>query len=703
MLSTTITLVLNGIFAIIVLSYPGDRTSKLLLEGSCASTDRFNAVIHIAINILGMVILASSSYCMQILTAPTRADIDKAHSQFIRLDIGVSSVRNLRHLPWVRAFLWCCIVLTSIPIHLFYNSIVFSGVKINQYAILSVTSSFMDENALKSVDWAGFNTTGPKFTTALNPNRKIISEMHQQLYSGNYTKLDELDCVDAYAPQLQTGHGNVILVSNVTGKLPIKTLQYSDLKSSVYETAWGYTFDTSGWICGAENATTVLQNGGYWSAAEECNSDKHAYYGTSTHSWLPFGTKVDYCLAQNVVPQCKVFASLSLIFLVLMMGLLKLVVMAVAFFHIDSAPLLTLGDAIASFMENADQYTRNMCLCSSENFRIWAYKNTEWTPQLRPWVKKTRRWYSMIRVRRWILSWSLLLLTVPYTIFIGFYSPSGLGAWRKGLGALDFQTVIGHSFLQNKGSIEIVVMILIANLPQVMLSLAYFAYNNIFTCMLQDVEWHGFSTTRKPLRVSGSRRGSQRSTYFLHLPYRFAIPLAILSGILHWLASQSLFLVYIQYSLFPICETTFTDCSGLTDAEALEPHHYTASQFQKVGLDPSYSEIVSCGFSVFGTLAVMALALFLLFGAGVTGRRQLGDKGQPVVGSCSAAIAAACHSVGTSEKADASEKPLKWGVTFADAEAEIGHCGLSSGEVGDIDVAYLYSGSLISTLQQGHS
>ncbi|KAH9221961.1 hypothetical protein DL95DRAFT_381261 [Leptodontidium sp. 2 PMI_412] len=366
--------------------------------------------------------------------------------------------------------------------------------------------------------------------------------------------------------------------------------------------------------------------------------------------------------------------------------------MLVAFFHIDSAPLLTLGDAIASFLESSDQYTRNMYLFSAENFRLWAYKNTEWTPQLRPWVKKTRRWYSVIRVRRWILCWSLLLPTFPYTLFIGSYSPSGLGAWRKELGTLDFQTIIRHSFLQNKGTIEIVVMILIANLPQAVLSLAYFAYNNIFTCMLQDVEWHGFSTTRKPLRVSGSRRGSQQSIYFLHLPYRFAIPLAILSGILHWLSSQSLFLVYIQYSLFPMCETTFTDCRNSADAEALEPHHYAASQFQKVGLGPSNSEIVSCGFSVLGTLAVMLLALFLLLGAGVAGRRQLGDKGQPVVGSCSAAIAAACHSVGPSEKGDASEKPLKWGVTFADVDAEIGHCGLSSGEVGEIDLAYLYSG-----------
>lgn len=64
----------------------------------------------------------------------------------------------------------------------------------------------------------------------------------------------------------------------------------------------------------------------------------------------------------------------------------------------------------------------------------------------------------------------------------------------------------------------------------------------------------------------------------------------------------------------------------------------------------------------------------------------------PVAGSCSLAIAAACHSSyvqkddddDDSEKLDAEYKPLKWGVESlipGDIEAEIGHCIFSSVEM----------------------
>jgi len=44
--------------------------------------------------------------------------------------------------------------------------------------------------------------------------------------------------------------------------------------------------------------------------------------------------------------------------------------------------------------------------------------------------------------------------------------------------------------------------------------------------------------------------GNQRSTYFLHLPCRFGLPLVLFSGILHWLASQSMFVVAIDFYNF---------------------------------------------------------------------------------------------------------------------------------------------------------
>lgn len=60
--------------------------------------------------------------------------------------------------------------------------------------------------------------------------------------------------------------------------------------------------------------------------------------------------------------------------------------------------------------------------------------------------------------------------------------------------------------------------------------------------MLVADEWNDFIEERKTLSLSSSR-GIQRSSYFLSLPYRFALPLMIVSGTIHWLISQSVFVI----------------------------------------------------------------------------------------------------------------------------------------------------------------
>jgi hypothetical protein len=63
---------------------------------------------------------------------------------------------------------------------------------------------------------------------------------------------------------------------------------------------------------------------------------------------------------------------------------------------------------------------------------------------------------------------------------------------------------------------------LLANLPQGILSFLYLTYNGLFTCMLGSYEWSRFGQFRKPLRVTAPVE-SQRSTYYLQLPYTYAI------------------------------------------------------------------------------------------------------------------------------------------------------------------------------------
>lgn len=89
-----------------------------IFEGSCGKAKEFSLWLHLAINVLSTVLLASGNYAQQMLTAPTRKEIDRAHANQSWLNIGILSYRNLRGISKRRVLAWAVLALTSIPVHL---------------------------------------------------------------------------------------------------------------------------------------------------------------------------------------------------------------------------------------------------------------------------------------------------------------------------------------------------------------------------------------------------------------------------------------------------------------------------------------------------------------------------------------------------------------------------------------------------------
>ena len=89
-----------------------------LYEGSCEQRDSIIRWSHIGINALSTLLLGASSACMQVLSAPSRSEVDKCHTRGIWLDVGVTSLRNLRWIDRRKVLLWAILGLTSIPLHL---------------------------------------------------------------------------------------------------------------------------------------------------------------------------------------------------------------------------------------------------------------------------------------------------------------------------------------------------------------------------------------------------------------------------------------------------------------------------------------------------------------------------------------------------------------------------------------------------------
>lgn len=84
--------------------------------GSCDRADRIGIGLRALVNIFGVALLAGANYAFQVLSSPTRREVDRAHGRKRWLDIGVPSVRNLRHISGFRATLASIVLFTAVSI-----------------------------------------------------------------------------------------------------------------------------------------------------------------------------------------------------------------------------------------------------------------------------------------------------------------------------------------------------------------------------------------------------------------------------------------------------------------------------------------------------------------------------------------------------------------------------------------------------------
>ncbi|KAF2995325.1 hypothetical protein E8E13_000718 [Curvularia kusanoi] len=341
-------------------------------------------------------------------------------------------------------------------------------------------------------------------------------------------------------------------------------------------------------------------------------------------------------------------------------------------FKPSDEPLLTMGDAVASFLDDPDPSTCDMSLLSIRDVKCGHVRAgvRQWLPPKALWMhamSKTRRaTTTLIYVVAIALSSSLLWFSIHKL-------PEGapvslVGLARLGFGAFDPRTMIIGA-LRNR---SLIVNTLVANIPQLITSLLDYFFNAYFTAMLMGYEWISYAHKRKGLRVSRSPVGKQRSTYFLQLPYRFSVPLMFISSALHWLVSQSIFLVSVD--LYDYMDNrSAAGQQWLTD-QAYDPRDELMS-------------ITTCGYSPIAIVCVITLSSLMFVALSMAGFISY-KRGMPLAGSCSMVISAACH---VESENQVSTQEVQWGVLEAsDSQANVGHCSFSGGSVSRPIVGHFY-------------
>ncbi|KAK4220538.1 hypothetical protein QBC38DRAFT_342817, partial [Podospora fimiseda] len=101
----------------------------IMFRANCDTVGRIDISLHLLLNAFSTAVLASSNFFMQILNVPTRQEIDHWHSkcgptQYF-FHIGVSSWKNAFRVKRWKTVAWVVLLISSIPINLFFNSAIF--------------------------------------------------------------------------------------------------------------------------------------------------------------------------------------------------------------------------------------------------------------------------------------------------------------------------------------------------------------------------------------------------------------------------------------------------------------------------------------------------------------------------------------------------------------------------------------------------
>lgn len=204
--------------------------------------------------------------------------------------------------------------------------------------------------------------------------------------------------------------------------------------------------------------------------------------------------------------------------------------------------------------------------------------------------------------------------------------------------------------LQDNGD-NFIIQTLAANSFQVGLTLLYFLTNGFITTICIQHEWSSYARNRKGLRVSTTRRGEQRSTYFFQIPFRFSVPLIAIFAVLHWLVSETFFVV--------------------DEAVKLSETNEILQSSTHLGFSP----LAAC-------VALVLLAVMLLYI--IVQGLWIIRLPMPALRTCSAVLAAACHPDQGGRASEIYLEQVRWG-TECDINnsfsPNVRHCGFSAGYV----------------------
>lgn len=185
--------------------------------------------------------------------------------------------------------------------------------------------------------------------------------MFNKSREGKLERLETADCLNVYAQDFQTNRGSLLLVApdNAVKQFDQGTaaLWFEGSEDVPRSTVNSCPYN---WICHADGI--------------RCDDLGKGVCGlrlgparSNISTWKPYGKEILYCLSETTEEHCRLEYSIHLAIAVIILNAFKAIIMAYLAFGVLESPLMTVGDAVVSFLEIPDTHTRGMCLARKED------------------------------------------------------------------------------------------------------------------------------------------------------------------------------------------------------------------------------------------------------------------------------------------------------------------------------------------------
>lgn len=176
---------------------------------------------------------------------------------------------------------------------------------------------------------------------------------------------------------------------------------------NIFYDSYANEFPSNGWRCASRKV-------------DPCDINNEFEVPKDRTKWSPYGNLVRYCMVEQVEELCRLQFSLPIAIAVITANFIKLVCIDLTLVKYKKhAALVTLGDAIASFLEHPDPKTVGRCLYSrrlmeaewNSNHHTKSFKRRV-KIEPKPFLPRRERWGKAPSNGRWLATYVLYVAAI---------------------------------------------------------------------------------------------------------------------------------------------------------------------------------------------------------------------------------------------------------------------------------------------------